>query len=61
MPEESRLPDAIATDDAIAPTVCECEGCPRTAMKCYLAIRWVGKDKTNRIRFEPKETSIEGR
>jgi hypothetical protein len=39
MPEKSRLPDAIATDDAITPAVCECEGCPRAAKKFYLAIR----------------------
>jgi hypothetical protein len=39
MPEESRLPDTIATDDPITPAGCECEGCPRAAMKFYLAIR----------------------
>jgi hypothetical protein len=39
MPEESRLPDAVATDDAITPAACECEGRPRAAMEFYLAIR----------------------
>jgi len=39
MPEESRLPDAVVTDDAITSPACECEGCPRAAMTFYSAIR----------------------
>lgn len=45
MPEESRLPDAIATDDAITPAICEREGCPRAAVMLYLAIRLGGDDE----------------
>jgi hypothetical protein len=33
MPEERRLSDTIAADDAITPAICECEKCPGAGAK----------------------------
>ena len=59
-PEERRLSDTIAADNSITPAICECEGRPRTGATS--AVRsGDGKRAACRIRFEPKETSMEGR
>ena len=59
--DKSRLPNTISACDAVAPqpAVCEREGCS-LSFRVNSRVRQSPGD-TCRMRFEPKETSMEGK